>query len=456
MKVNFRGKKVAVLGLGLEGKDLVRFLLEKKADVTVFDQKEENLLDFGDIDKKKLKLVCGEDYLRKGFKGFTIIYRSPGVYRNIPELIKAEKQGIEISSAIKLFFDLCPAKIIGVTGTKGKGTTSTLIYEILKKSGKSVYLSGNIGKPWLELLKVLKKDDWIVLELSSFQLIDLEISPHISVILNITTDHLDWHKDRKEYIEAKSQIVRHQTKNDFAVVNYDYITPRKFAKYTKGKILYFSRSKKVDGCNVKNDEIRLNTKGKDVSVGKTKELLLRGEHNWENITAAICASYSAGASLSAIKSTVFSFKGLEHRLELVDTVKGITFYNDSFATGPQPTIAAIHSFKAPITIILGGSDKGLDYTEMGEEIENVGNVKNTILIGDMAERIKEALIKAKYQGNIIDLGKPKMDFIVKKAFELTKPGGVVVLSPAAASFDMFKDYKDRGNQFKLAVRALSK
>src|SRR5581483_3529593 len=188
---NLKGKRIAVVGLGIEGKDVAKFLLKEGADVTLFDQKPENELDFSGIDKNKLKLVCGPDYLKKGFEGFYFIFRSPGIRPDIPEFIRAKKTGSIITSAMKLFFELCPAKIIGVTGTKGKGTTSTLIYEILKKDNKNVYLAGNIGKPYLELLPKLTKNSWVVLELSSFQLYDLQKSPHISVVLNITIDHLD-------------------------------------------------------------------------------------------------------------------------------------------------------------------------------------------------------------------------------------------------------------------------
>ncbi len=447
----FKKKKVAVVGLGLEGKDVVEFLLKSEAEVTLFDQKKESDLDFSGIEKKKIKLVCGEGYLDDGFVGFDYIFRSPGVYRFIPQIVEAEKKGVVVTSAIKLFFDLCKASVIGVTGTKGKGTTSTLIYEILKASGKDVYFGGNIGKPYLELLSKLSKKSLVVLELSSFQLIDLEKSPHIAVVLNITVDHLDWHKDKEEYVNAKKNIVKHQSIQDFSVINYDYPTPKSFSKETKAKVFYFSRLRETSGCFVKDGKIILSIEGKNVEIGDTKNLLLRGGHNWENITAAVCAAKLAGANESAIRKVVFSFKGLEHRLELVGTAKGVTFYNDSFATGPQPTMAAIDSFDGPLSLILGGSEKGLDYTELGLKIAKTENVKSVVLIGQVAPKIYKALSEAGFKGKIFDLGKPSMKEIVDCALKNTPQGGVVVLSPAAASFDMFKDYKDRGNQFKEAV-----
>lgn len=425
--MEYKGKKIAVLGLGIEGTDAVKYLLANGADVTLFDRKEESELDFDGIDKSKIKTVTGKDYLAKSLAGFDVIVRSPGVYRYLPEIVNAEKSGVKIESPIKIFFENCPGKIIGVTGTKGKGTTSTLIYEILKANGKDVFLSGNIGKPYLELLPKITKDSWIVLEMSSFQLIDLGKSPHIAVVLNITLDHMDWHKDVKEYIDAKKNIVTHQTSADFAVINAEYDTPKSFAQGLKSKVIFF---------------------GKEKLEGKFKEkLLLRGEHNLENIAAAVEATRAAGVDDETIVKVVRSFKGLEHRLELVAEIDGRTFYNDSFATGPQPTIAAIKSFTEPETLILGGSDKGLDYTELRTEISKRDNIKNLVLIGDMGD-----VIGGDIEGKtIVNLGKSPMEKIVKTAFDMTPTGGVIILSPAAASFDMFKNYKDRGNQYKDSV-----
>jgi UDP-N-acetylmuramoylalanine--D-glutamate ligase len=408
---NFKNKNVAVLGYGLEGQDAEKFLKSQGAKVTILDRK------------------FNEHYLRELSK-YDIIVRSPGVYRFLPEIVEAEKKGVKITSPINIFFKECKGKIIGVTGTKGKGTTSTLIYEILKADNREVILSGNIGKPYLELLPKITNDSWVVMEMSSFQLIDLDISPHISVVLNITLDHMDWHKDRQEYVNAKKNIVSHQNSNDFAIINSEYETPKSFEGLGKGKLIEFSKQ-------------NLESKFK-------KDLLLRGEHNLENIAAAVAVAKVVGINEDTISNVVKEFKGLEHRLELVDTINDVTFYNDSFATGPQPTIAAINSFCEPETIILGGSDKGLDYKELREEIEKRENIKNIILIGEIGTKIGEGLRNK----NVINLGKISMIEIVKKAYEITPKGGVVILSPAAASFDMFKNYKDRGLQFKKAVEKI--
>jgi UDP-N-acetylmuramoylalanine--D-glutamate ligase len=415
MKNIYTDKKVAILGYGIEGQDAEKFLKSRGAEVIIFDKK---------FDKNYL------DELSK----FDIIVRSPGVYRFLPEIIEAEKNGVVVTSVIKIFFENCLGKIIGVTGTKGKGTTSTLIYEILKADGKEVYLAGNIGKPMLKLLPVISSKSYVILEMSSFQLIDLDISPHIAVVLNITLDHMDWHKDRDEYVDAKKNIISHQTSSDFAVINFDYETPRSFAKITKGKLIEFSKSK-------------LDPKFK-------KDLLLRGEHNLENIAAAVAVGRVLKIDDKTTLKAVRNFKGLEHRLELVDTIGNVTFYNDSFATGPQSTVAAINSFTEPETLILGGSDKGLNYSELGRVISEKENVNKVILIGTTGGKIGKYIHKNDLQFEICNLKFTSMKEIVGKAFEISKKGSVVILSPASASFDMFKNYKDRGNQFKKAVEYL--
>ena len=433
--MKIKNNKVAILGFGVEGKDAARYLLSQGCEVWVFDQKEENKLDFSGIDKKKLKVVTGPNYLKQGLSNFDMIVRSPGFYRFLPVILEAEKKGVEISSAIKIFFDLCPGKIIGVTGTKGKGTTCTLIYEILKSAGKDVYLAGNIGKPCLDLLKRFKKTSFAIMELSSFQLIDLNKSPHIAVVLNITTDHLDWHKNRDEYVNAKKNIVSHQTSLDFSIINSEYQTSKSFSKVAKGKVIYFSKK-------------TLNKKYKE-------KLLLRGEHNLENIAAAVEVAKVLKIDERTLINTIQNFKGLEHRLELVGSVDGRTFYNDSFATNPQPVMAAVKSFDEPLTLILGGSDKELNYDDLASFLKSKENVQTIILIGQIAGVIKKSLNKFNFDRPIIDLGMTTATKMVSEAYKNSPKGGVILLSPGSASFGMFKDYKDRGNQFKKEVLALS-
>lgn len=464
--MNLKGKKVAVLGLSVEGIATAKYLLKKGAKVVGCDKNPPQKLgeNYHLIKKLNVPLQLGKNYLQN-LNEFEIVFRTPGMSLSLPELQNGQKKGVEISSQTKLFFNLCPCPIIGVTGTKGKGTTASLIYEILKKDGKDVFLGGNIGNPPIKFVDKLTNKSLVVLELSSFQLEDLDVSPHIGVVLNITSDHLfsvapdspNYHSSQKEYLTAKKNIVRHQKGNDFAVLNHDYQVSKNFAKITPAQVFYFSRKKKLRGAYVENNKIFLDI-SKSIFIGKTENLILPGEHNWENVTAAICASSLAGASSSAIKKAVFEFKGLEHRLEFVREVKGVRYYNDSFSTTPETAIAAIKAFRKPMILIAGGSEKGLDYTLLGREIIN-SSVKTLILIGQIADKIEKAVRTA----NMLDVtgNMPKiiknltsMNQIVRRAVQEARPGDIVVLSPASASFDMFKNYKDRGKQFKNEVEKI--
>lgn len=391
--------KVAILGLGVDTKDVIPYLQKRGNKVTILDEAK------------------GDKF--ENLDSYDLIIRSPGVYRYRDELKRTKT---EINSKTKLFFDLCPAKIIGVTGTKGKGTTATLIYEILKAAGKDVYLGGNIGQGVFALLPKLTTGSWVILELSSFQLIDLHKSPHIAVVLMVTSEHLDWHKDQSEYVLAKTPIARYQNDGDFVVANKDYPNSRIIAQKSDGKIIWIS--------------------GHDIDL-KTR---LQGEHNKENIAAAIAVAKIVNVPY---KEVVANFAGLEHRLEEVATVNGVTFYNDSFSTTPETAIAAIKSFDLPEIVILGGSSKNSDFSLLGEVISNSSNVKLVILIGAEAARIKKEIKNVK-----ISEGAKNMAEIVEMAYNNSASGDVVLLSPACASFDMFRNYKERGEQFKRVVAKL--
>jgi len=446
----FTGKKLAVLGFGFEGKQLCRFLSPFTKNITVFDQKKPADLDpdWRAYHRRGVEFICGPDYLGKGLTGFDYIFRSPGFHRLAPALVRAEKKGSLISSATKIFFDLCPGHIIAVTGTKGKGTTSTLINLMFKKAGRSTYLAGNVGLPMLPLLKRLKPEDYVVLELSSFQLQDLHKSPEISVVLFITSEHLDVHRSTNEYIKAKSQLVRHQSRKDITVLNADNPVSSSFAAFTKAKVHYFSRRRQTNAAYVLKGNIYF----KDKIIGPVSNLQLRGEHNWDNVCAAISAALLSGVPLSVVKQTAFTFKGLEHRLEYVRSVNGVAYYNDSFSTNPESTIAAVNSFKEPLLLIAGGSDKQADYTRLGRVIA-ASTVKTLILIGQTADRIKKSTLKGGYQGSLI-WKPPNMSEIVACARQAAAPGDVVLLSPASASFDMFADYHQRGELFKKYVNQI--
>ena len=455
--MDFKNKKIAVLGLGIEGIDLCQYLAKKKALITGFDIRTEKELaeTYQELKKLGLNFSLGENYLKDGLIGFDYIFRSPGVRLDLHQVIEAKKRKIPILSATELFFKNCPGKIIGVTGTKGKGTTATLIWRILKESGKKVFLLGNIGQPPLKVLAKIKETDWVVFELSSFQLQDLSVSPHIAVALFIAAEHLNYHRSFREYIQAKTAIVRFQTKGDFAVLNADNQVSTDFSRLTLARIYHFSRIRKVLGAYVKDSkELILSIGLKEVVLGKTADLKLIGEHNWENIAAASVAAFLAGADIASIRKAVFSFRGLEHRLELVAEIRKVKFYNDSFSTTPETTIAAIRSFKQPTILIAGGSEKGSDFTKLGKEIVS-SPVKSLILVGEMAGRIEKAVKKAGFEGQIIR-NLSSMKSIIEAAEKIALFGDIILLSPACASFDLFLNYKDRGEQFKRWVLVKSK
>jgi UDP-N-acetylmuramoylalanine--D-glutamate ligase len=429
----FKGKRLAILGYGVEGRATHQFLEKHGLTADVLDEKN------------------AADYLQK-IAGYDVVFRTPGISPLRPELVAAKRAGTLFTSQIEEFLEWCPAKTIGVTGTKGKGTTSTLIYEILKASGEDVYLGGNIGLPAISFLDKLTPDSWVVLELSSFQLQTMQKSPNIAVVLNITSEHLDYHNDTEEYRLAKTNIVRYQNQDDYAVINDDYDVPRDFAKLTSANKYFFSREHKVEGCFVdEKDNIVLNVEGEKSILANFADLQLRGRHNLENVTAASLAAYLAGARPETISTVLKSFVGLEHRLELVREVNGVRYYNDSFSTVPETAIAALDSFTEPIVLIAGGSDKKSNYIELGQKIAHA-NVKAVILIGEMAEQIRNAIPES-FSGEYV-LGLSKMAEIVIKASSIATNGDVVLLSPACASFGLFENYKDRGDQFKEAVKNL--
>lgn len=451
--MDLANKPVALLGFGVENQALLPYLLRQGAKVTVCDQNETLGLPSG------IGSRLGQDYLQK-LEDFAIVFRTPGIPYLTRELQEARQAGVQISSQTQLFFEACPAKVIGVTGTKGKGTTASLIKAILDIDKKPAYLAGNIGQPPVNLLGKLTPDDWVILELSSFQLQDLKKSPHIAVVLNVTPDHLDHHRDEAEYISAKKNLVRWQTPADFLVINQESITSLLFADETPAKTLFFSRQKSVGlGCFVEHrlgaDQIILRPDGQpEQVVCPVSAIKLIGAYNLENVTAAIAAASLVGVQLESLRRGVTSFSGLPHRLQFVATVKGVDYYDDSKATTPEATIAAILSFDRPVTLIIGGSSKGADYTELVEQM--VGSqVKQIICIGQEGERLTGLLRSAGLAERVVS-GALDMASIVSQARQLTEPGGVVLLSPAAASFDMFKNAEDRGDQFQAAVTAVKK
>ena len=461
----FEDKKVAILGLGVEGLSTGRFLAKQGAKLTFFDQKVESELEKASLgDAKNLgKVVLGTDAFVT-LSGFDFVFRSPGVNKNHSILETAAKEGAVITSQTKLFFDLCPCPIIGVTGSKGKGTTATLIYLMLIQSGRDVHLGGNIGTPPLDFLDQLTETSVVVLELSSFQLQDLTKSPHIAVLLMLTPEHLapthwqkNFHKDFQDYIDTKRNILRFQTPIDFAVINRDYLPSHESDTFTDGKIFQVSleRQSTEQGCFVKDGAIWILHSGNEKKIIDTKDIALLGKHNWENACAAAMSATLAGAAKSDMVEVLSTFKGLPHRIELVRELNGVKYYDDSIATNPESAIAAINAFADPKILILGGVTEGSDFTKLGEVIAKERTIKAIIGIGKDWTQIKQAIESHKpYEHLLLIEGASSMGQVVQAASKLARQGDIVLLSPACKSFDMFKSYKERGDKFKEEVEKL--
>lgn len=458
--------KIAIVGYGVEGRACADYFEKKGYNITVCDQKYS-----GPLKSPTQKLRSGADYL-KNLHEFDLVFRSPGV----PYLLKEFKPVREkLTSLTKYFFENCPCPIVGVTGTKGKGTTATLIYEMLKdtKKGK-VFLGGNIGTPPLTFLDALKPDDTVILELSSFQLEDMTQSPHVAVVLGITPDHLDHHQNFDEYVTAKKNIVKFQKKSDFAVIDMDNAVSARFAEagVTAAKKLFVSSAKSTitkntAGAFVKVSSLVIKRGATGMIFGERGAVGLIGEHNIKNLLAAAAATELLGAPIEAITKVSREFRGLPHRLQLVRDIDGARYYDDSASTNPETTIAALRAFHQPTILIVGGSDKNVSFQPLGDEIARRLNVKTVVLMGQTKGKIESAVEMSCAQEqkriveNLMREGQPvrhrdiPLELIAAESYQeafmvarlLAQPGDVVLLSPGCASFDMFTDYKERGEIF---------
>lgn len=448
-----KNRKVAIIGLGVSNIPLLDYMHNVGAKVTVFDNRI-----IEDIPKDTMKKITdyamefslGPNNLSK-LEGFDIIFRSPSCLPTVPELQKEVERGTILTSEIEMLMKLCPGKVIGVTGSDGKTTTTTLIYEILKANGYNCYLGGNIGTPLFTKLSEMTPDDIIVLELSSFQLMGMEISPSISVITNISPNHLNVHSSYEEYIDAKKNIFKYQDKDGIIVLNYDNAITKAAAKEANGKVVFFSSKTKLEDGIILDGDIIKECKDKlRRHILSTNTVSLRGVHNYENICAAIAATSSLVKVEDAVKA-VQEFKGVQHRLEFIREIDGVKWYNDSIGTSPTRTIAGLHSFDERIVLIAGGYDKHLDYTPIAKPI--LEKVDSLILIGDTAPKIFDAVKEeAEKQGKDIKIymcDEFKNTVLVAK--KVAKPGQIVLFSPASASFDLFRNFEERGNKFKELV-----
>ena len=446
-----KNKNITVIGFGVSHRPLVKLLLEKGAKITVRDKKSvEELGEEAITLSDKVTFITGEKY-PENIDG-EIIFKTPGMRNDKPEFIEAVKNGCELISEMELFFRLCPCKIIAVTGSEGKTTTTTLIYNFLKAQGYTCHLGGNIGKPLLPDIEKIKDSDFAVVELSSFQLNDMTQSGNISIVTNITPNHLDWHTSMDEYIDAKKNIFRHQDGNGVLVVNKDDSLSLACANEAKGEVRYFSfKGETENGVYLaENGDIISTLGGNKTVIMNRSDIKLPGDHNVQNYMTAAAAVYGLVEN-ETIKKIAREFGGVEHRMEFVREFNGVRYYNDSIATTPTRTIAGLKAQTQKIIIIAGGYDKNLDYSPLAPYLAK--HVKHMVLCGATKNKIKNALLECKdYDPNELTIEETE-DFkaAIYAARNAAKEGDIVYFSPASASFDMFPNFEVKGRFYKDTV-----
>ena len=452
---SLEGKRVAFIGLGRSNLPLIRMFCESGAVVFACDSRDKDSLganaqmaeDFG------ATLRLGAGYLDN--LDVDMVFRTPGMNYNSPVLSEMRSRGIQITSEMELFFDLCPCRIIAVTGSDGKTTTTTIISELLKAQGYRVHLGGNIGNPLMPEIYDIKEDDFAVVELSSFQLISMKKSPAVAVVTNVAPNHLDVHKDMDEYIDAKRNIVSFQSTDSVAILNLDNDISCSFADSTQADVYYFSRTQKVSkGAYVLGDEIRFTDGSNDELVMKVQDIRIPGLHNVENYLAAICAvkSFVSKDTFTAVEKT---FNGVKHRAQLVRELDGVRYYNDSIASSPTRTACGMLSlFDQKLILICGGYDKNIPYAPLGPVI--CDKVKTLILLGATGPKIESAVKEStNYQAGMPEIiYADTMENAVNIARQKAVSGDIVALSPASASFDMYRDFEQRGEHFMSIVNSL--
>ncbi|HET9840166.1 MAG TPA: UDP-N-acetylmuramoyl-L-alanine--D-glutamate ligase [Candidatus Angelobacter sp.] len=451
--MELKNKRVLVVGLGRSGAASAFFLEEHGARVIVSDSKSEAQLQ-GDVPAlldRGISIETGQ-HGERTFRDQDLIVVSPGVPSDQPQLQHARSLGIPVIGEVELAYRFLQGKVLAITGSNGKTTTTTLVGEILKKSGKKTLVGGNIGTPVISLAGKSTADSLVVLEISSFQLESIEqFRPWIAAILNITPDHLDRHHTFQAYVDAKLRIFENQQASDFAVLNADDPVCVGLKDKVKSTLLWFSRRQRLEngaGAFLSGDQIMFRRNGQEQAVLSRSDIDLKGEHNLENVLAAVAMTMVAGCKPEQVRQAVKEFRAVEHRLELVATVNGVTFYNDSKATNVDATVKALESFPGNIHIILGGKDKGSDYSVLNPLLRE--RVKRVYLIGAAADKIG-----GQVQGAAELVRSNTLDRAVRQAFDAAKPGDVVLLAPACASFDQFENYEQRGRVFKELVHSLT-
>ncbi|MFI3226907.1 MAG: UDP-N-acetylmuramoyl-L-alanine--D-glutamate ligase [Clostridia bacterium] len=438
---DMKDKTVDIIGVGVSNRPLIKLLANNGSKVRAFDRNEK--LDTSEFDGLDVEFILGDGYLEK--LGSEIIFRTPGMHPENEFLVKARQKGCKITSEMEVFFEVCPCKIIAITGSDGKTTTTTLISKILENDGYTCHLGGNIGRPLLCDVPEMADTNVCVVELSSFQLQTMTKSADVSVITNITPNHLDMHKDMQEYIDAKKNVFANQTHDDMLVVNLDDDVSKDYK--SDGTTVYFSQYKhSKQGVFIENDEIILNTGILRKTVMNINDIVLPGFHNVCNYMTAICATYKM-VDTASIVEVAKTFRGVEHRIEFVRELDGVKYFNDSIATSPTRAIAGLNSFDQKVIQIAGGYDKKLDFAPLAPVISK--SVKKLILVGATSEKIKTAVREVDQNIEILMCD----DFTqgVEKSREIAEDGDVVILSPACASFDLFPNFAVRGNLFKKIV-----
>ena len=445
-----KGKDITVIGIGISNLPLIKFLTEHGAKVTERDKNtRKDMAETADeLEALGVKLILGDGYLND-LSG-DIIFKTPGMRYDVPALLDAKERGSKVTSEMEVFFDVCPSHIIAVTGSDGKTTTTTLIHKMMTNAGYTTWLGGNIGAPVLEDTGKMKEDDWVILELSSFQLHTMRKSPEIAVITNISPNHLDVHKDYAEYIDAKKNIMRYQKEGNVLVVNADNNVTAKIGREACGAVRYFSRRSTAD-VYLDGDIIKRG----NVEVLNINDIKIPGMHNVENYMAAI-AAVSGLVSDDVIRNIARTFGGVEHRIELVRIFDGVRYYNSSIDSSPNRTINTLRVFPEKVILIAGGKDKGIPFDSLGPSIAE--HVKTLILIGATSKKINDALneeIKRTGKGKNIEVIRASTyDEAVNAARSRAESGDVVLLSPASTSYDIFRNFEERGHLFKKIVNEL--
>ena len=450
--MELKDQRVLVVGLGKSGVAAAHFLQQRGARVTVSDSKPQAELnqEIPALLDKGIVVETG-GHGERTFRDQDLIVASPGVPYDVPQLVQARQLGVPVIGEVELAARFLRGQIIAITGSNGKTTTTTLVGEILEHAGKEVQVGGNIGMPVVSMVSAASEQSYNVLEISSFQLETIQqFHPRVAAILNVTADHLDRHRSMESYIAAKARIFENQTPEDFAVLNADDSICVSLASKTRARILWFSRNSKPEqGGHVHEGKIRFCGQAGEVEIMPVSEIPLKGAHNLENVLAAVCVARAVDCPPAVIRQAVKDFQAVEHRLEFVATINGVDYYNDSKATNVDATVKALESFPANIHLVLGGKDKGSDYSVLKALLRE--RVKRVYIIGAAAEKI-ESQIAGSAPAERVNT----VEAAVRRATEQAAPGDVVLLAPACASFDQFEDYEHRGRIFKEAVRLLSR